>query len=190
MDKWKEYNPFWQTKGVVIVRMCVCVCSCVVHENNSSPQRCVTLVLTFSQPELNVKLPTFEDELHRLLIVIECFGKHCSWHFLNPEDGNCSVCQNIGYHSTFDVARPQKPKLYIQLWPQKLWTGIYNFIYIAFYTWVNFNFLSIRSETSVWIFSQDYFSICCYQKASLKLVPPYWLWFHLPPKNYWNLCGK
>jgi hypothetical protein len=31
----------------------------------------------------------------------------------HSQDGNCNVCQNIGYFSAFNAAHPRKPKLYI-----------------------------------------------------------------------------
>jgi hypothetical protein len=41
--------------------------------------------------------------------------------FNHPEDGNCKVCQNNGKASRIDIAYPWKPKLYVELQPQKLY---------------------------------------------------------------------
>lgn len=36
-----------------------------------------------------------------------------SFNLIQPEDGNCSVCQIIGIASTYDMHEARKPKLYV-----------------------------------------------------------------------------
>jgi hypothetical protein len=35
--------------------------------------------------------------------------------YIHPEDGNCTVCRNVGKPITFDAAYPRKPKIYINI---------------------------------------------------------------------------